>query len=96
MIEKLGRDDGTDRVTAKVRGTRVAAAVSKEAGDRIAAAWGKRSAQNIEVSHSAGRRVSARGRGRRKPGRALEGVDLISAWKKQKAVADRWRGEVVR
>lgn len=33
---------------------------------------------------------------RRQPRGTLEGDDLVGAWEEQEAIADRWRGEVVR
>jgi hypothetical protein len=47
VFEKLGSDDGTDRVAPHVLGTGAAAPIAKEAGNRISAAGGERSAQDI-------------------------------------------------
>jgi hypothetical protein len=50
VFEKLGGDNSADRVTAKVLGTGVTAAITKEAGNRVGAAGGERSAQDVDIS----------------------------------------------
>jgi AcrR family transcriptional regulator len=51
VLEKLGRDDRTDRVASEVLRTGVAAPVTKEAGHRVGATGRELSAQDVDVGH---------------------------------------------
>lgn len=50
VLEKFGGDDRADRMTPKVLGAGVAAAITKEAGNRVRAAGGERTAEDVDVS----------------------------------------------
>jgi len=53
VFKELGRDDSTDRVTAKILRPGAAAAIPEESGERINAARLKLTAEDIALTHDA-------------------------------------------